>query len=350
MRTSLSLALLGLAWLGAACAAHAPSRPALRPQAQEALRARLAAEAAALEPLVEADWVRAFMRGGDALPGLATRVVHRSPDRTRVLADPDFARLPEAEREGWKRIEATEELAYVGGFGTPLAYARALDLAAQAGLDGLAGRRVLDFGFGAPGQLVLLAALGATAVGVDPAPVGEALYREFHGLALGPEGSRGRVEVHFGRFPAEPDVRRALGQGYHLFVSKNVLKRGYIHPAREAPAWQLIDLGVDDRAFTRAVAELLAPGGLAIVYNLYPAQSPPDQPYIPWADGQTAFEEALWREAGLEVLVFDQDDSDFIRRMGRALGWDQGEDAMDLERDLFAIYTLLRKPGPAGKP
>jgi hypothetical protein len=34
--------------------------------------------------------------------------------------------------------------------------------------------------------------------------------------------------------------------------------------------------------------------------------------------------------------------------MGHAFGWDAGEGAMDLEKDLFAHYTLLRRPGGSG--
>ena len=34
-----------------------------------------------------------------------------------------------------------------------------------------------------------------------------------------------------------------------------------------------------------------------------------------------------------------------VREMGRLLGWDQGEDPMDL-KGLFAIYTLVEKPNP----
>ena len=30
--------------------------------------------------------------------------------------------------------------------------------------------------------------------------------------------------------------------------------------------------------------------------------------------------------------------------MGKALGWDQGAGAMDLDNDTFAHYTLLEKP------
>jgi hypothetical protein len=32
-----------------------------------------------------------------------------------------------------------------------------------------------------------------------------------------------------------------------------------------------------------------------------------------------------------------------LSEVARALGWDKGEDAIDLEHDLFATYTLVRK-------
>jgi len=47
------------------------------------------------------------------------------------------------------------------------------------------------------------------------------------------------------------------------------------------------------------------------------------------------------------VLVFDEDDTEAVRAMGRNLGWDQpedGEPGMDLVNDLSVLYTLVRKP------
>jgi hypothetical protein len=47
------------------------------------------------------------------------------------------------------------------------------------------------------------------------------------------------------------------------------------------------------------------------------------------------------------VIAFDMDDSAAARAMGKALGWDKGESASDLETNLFAHYTLLERPvGP----
>ena len=58
----------------------------------------------------------------------------------------------------------------------PLAYVRLLELAEGAGASFVAGSRWLDFGFGAPGQLQMLARMGLDVVGVDIGPVGAATY------------------------------------------------------------------------------------------------------------------------------------------------------------------------------
>ncbi len=147
-----------------------------------------------------------------------------------------------------------------------------------------------------------------------------------------------------GSFPADAGVRDAVGGGYDLFLSKNVLKRGYIHPERPAEEKHIIKLGVDDETFVRTIYGMLVPGGRALIYNLAPAQAPPDKPYITWADGRCPFARELWEKAGFKVIEFDRDDTPAARAMGHTLGWDEGEDKMDLERDLFGTYTLVEKP------
>jgi hypothetical protein len=52
----------------------------------------------------------------------------------------------------------------------------------------------------------------------------------------------------------------------------------------------------------------------------------------------------MWEGAGFQVLAFDEVDDAQARTMGHALGWDEGEHGMDLKNDLFAWYTLARKP------
>ncbi|HEY6562903.1 MAG TPA: hypothetical protein VIY86_00275, partial [Pirellulaceae bacterium] len=158
-------------------------------------------------------------------------------------------------------------------------------------------------------------------------------------------GSRpaGHLRLVEGRFPEEAACVQALGEGFDLFISKNTLKKGYVHPEREVDPRRLLGLKVSDAEFVAAVARLMKPGGLVMIYNICPAPSPPDQPYIPWADGRCPFPRQVWESAGFEVLTFDRDDSPDVRKMAHLLKWDQGEGAMDLEQDLFAMYSLFRR-------
>jgi hypothetical protein len=132
-----------------------------------------------------------------------------------------------------------------------------------------------------------------------------------------------------------------VGGGYDVFVSKNTLKRGYIHPEQQVDPRMLVHLRVDDETYVRAVFDLLKPGGFALIYNLSPAPAKEGEPYKPWADGRSPFTRELYERVGFAVVAFDLDDSAAAREMGKALGWAEG---MDLEKDLFGTYTLLRKP------
>lgn len=108
-------------------------------------------------------------------------------------------------------------------------------------------------------------------------------------------------------------------------------------------ARRLVHLGVGDSGFVAALYGVLKPGGFALIYNISPAPAAAGKPYIPWADGRCPFPRAQLEAAGFEVIAFDRDDSAFIRRMGHALGWDDPDGAkMDLKKDLFARYTLMR--------
>jgi hypothetical protein len=51
----------------------------------------------------------------------------------------------------------------------------------------------------------------------------------------------------------------------------------------------------------------------------------------------------VWEAAGFDVVAFDRDDTQAIRRIAAALGWDKGPSPMDLKTDLFAQYSLMRK-------
>ena len=131
-------------------------------------------------------------------------------------------------------------------------------------------------------------------------------------------------------------MKKAVGGGYDLILSKNTLKRGYVHPERPVDARRLLNLGVEDAVFVQALYDALKPGGRVLIYNICPAPSPPDQPYKPWADGRCPFARETWEAAGFRVVAFDRDDSEVIRKFAHALGWDQGDSPIDLKTDLFA--------------
>ena len=248
-------------------------------------------------------------------------------------------------RAGFERRELGEQFYYYTRYGTPLAFVRPLDLLGQAGLTSLRDAGIVDFGFGSIGQLRLMASLGASVTGIEVDPLLEIMYGADMGAvtaskAAGSPGVSGTINLVFGSFPTE--VGGAVTGNLDAFISKNTLKRGYVHPEREVDPRMLVHLGVDDSTFVREVFNRLKPGGLFMIYNLHPARSQPeDEKYTPWSDGRSPFDRATFQAAGFEVLAFDVDDTQYARMMGIALGW---AESMDFEKDLFGTYTLVRRP------
>jgi hypothetical protein len=344
-----ALSLL-LTLVGPACATGAALGPTGAP-APEVVPAGLAGlrwGAGRLAPTLNSRLARAFAAGVDELPGVSPRSLFRSRDRQRWWTAEAAAALSDAERAELEPFEATEEVYYTVRWGSPVSYARPLEILAEHGWGEVSGTKILDFGFGYITHLRLLGLLGADAHGVDVDPIHPALYSrpEDQGEVLARTGVRGRVTLHHGRFPADPRVEAEVGGGYGLIISKNVLKYGYVHPRRPTDPKRLLQLGVSDEVFLRALREALLPGGAMLIYNLCPAQAPPDQPYIPYADGESPFTRQQWEQAGFEVIAFDRNDSAAARELAHLLGWDlpsEGEPGMDLERGLFAWYTLVRR-------
>ncbi len=299
-------------------------------------------QARALGPLFAAPLVHDFLAGAARLPTVAPRLVAFDSSRTHYWDARDHAALSDAEKAPLLTRTLGESFYYNTRYGTPLAYARPLEILSEAGFRSVRGMKLVDFGYGTLGHLRILASLGADVTGIEVDPLLPALYSE--------PGDQGRIDGHGtlrlldGQWPARPELVASAGEGYDLFLSKNTLKNGYLHPAEPVDPRRLVHLGVDDSTFVAALARLLKPGGLALVYNLSPAPAPPGKPYIPWADGRCPFPRALWESAGFDVLAFDVDDSEAARRMGHALAWDDpGNGAMDLDHDLFARYTLVRR-------
>lgn len=308
--------------------------------------AKLRTEAEAMGPLLTSQLAKEFVAATRDLPKIEPRVAYFDESTRTYYTKVEVEALAADERERLKEKALDEEAYYFTKYGTPLAYARPLELLAQHGFESVDGKRILDFGYGTVGHLRLMATLGADATGVDVDSFLTALYHrpEDQGDVTGRDGKHGRVRLVQGQWPADEATKAAVGDGYDLFLSKNTLKNGYLHPERPVNPRMLVHLGVENEAFVRAVFQVLKPGGRLMIYNLCPAPAPPDKPYIPWADGRCPFPKTMWESAGFRVVAFDVDDTKAARAMAHALGWDQGEEAMDLEKDLFAHYSLMEKP------
>lgn len=307
----------------------------------------LAEQTAALRPFVKSDVAKALLDAVPELPAVPTpRIAYRNRAVGAALsvAEATAAGLTDSTKSSFRRTELDESFYYFTRYGTPLAFVRPLDLLGQRGLDTLDGIRIADFGFGSIGHLRLLAANGAIVHGIEVDPLLKVLYAEngdTGDIARRPgigTGKSGRLTLHFGSFPGDADLVAELGDRFDVFISKNTLKNGYIHPAEPVDPRMLVDLGVDDRTFVSAVHRLLVAGGYFMIYNLCPPQS--DDRYIPWADGRSPFSNELLESVGFDVLAFDRDDTDAAREMGKLLGWSE---QMDLKTDLFGTYTVARK-------
>jgi SAM-dependent methyltransferase len=335
-----------LAALGLGLASLSPALEATDSPAGGTETAALSREAKALEPLVTSKFAKEFLKATSDLPAIAPRKLFFNETKRIYLTEAVANSLSEVERRQLKPVPVDEALYYTTKYGSPLAYARPLDLLGQAGLDDVSGRKVLDFGYGTVGHLRLLAGLGADVTGVDVDPLLRALYGApgDQGIVKNPGGRDGRIRLIDGRFPADLAIKTAVGGNYDLIISKNTLKRGYVHPERPVDTRRLLNLGVEDAHFVKVLYAALKPGGRVLIYNVSPAPSPPDQPYKNWADGRCPFAKDVWEAAGFRVIAFDRDDTQAIRKLAAALGWDQGESPIDLKTDVFAQYSLMERP------
>ncbi len=326
-------------------AAAAPMDSAAPAKETEIDRIRVAAKK--LDAIVTRPEVKRFLAHALTLPHIATRTIYHDEKKTHFYTEQQASALPPAEKAALKSMSVDEDLYYNAKYGSPLSYSRPLDILFSKGLSLPAGSRVLDFGYGYVGHLRLLATMGVDATGVDVDPFLTALYGQpgDQGEFTGPEGDKGHVRLLEGRFPADPAIVTAVGAGYDLVISKNVLKKGYIHPDRPADEKFLIKLGASDEVVLKSFFAELKPGGTMLVYNICPALTPPDKPFIPWSDGRSPFTRQQWEAAGFKVDVFDQDDTAAVRVMGHALGWgDDPEEHWDIDHDLSVIYTLVERP------
>jgi len=295
---------------------------------------RMRRQANALRPQVAPGWVARFLEAAATLQDVAPRTLFHDVATDRWENELERAGAPDA---GWTASTVDAEFYYEARWGSPLAYARALEVAEPASFEPR-GKRIFDFGYGSIGHLKMLAALGADVHAVDVDARSRALYA--YPGDQGPVPGGGRVSLLHGFFPSDAALVQAAGQHYALVLSKNVLKRGYIHPERPADPKHLVHLGVSDEAFLATVHAMLDPGGRFLIYNICPGPNSPDKPYVPWADGRSPFAQEAFERNGFRVLAFDRDDLPAVQAMARALNWDSDT---DLQHDLQATYTLVER-------
>jgi hypothetical protein len=325
-----------------ALATQTAAEPATPPAVEQ-----LKHDAVAMKGLVVTPLAKAFLAGVECLPSIPTpRVVYYNKDTRDAITEAAASAMADSQLAGYVKRDIDEEFYYFTRYGSPVAFVRPLEILGRAGVKQADGLKLVDFGFGSIGQLRVLASLGADAVGIDVDALLKAIYSQegdtgkvAHCAAAG-KGKAGTARTVFGFFPSDTATVANVGRGYDVFVSKNTLKRGYIHPEKDVDPRMLVHLNVDDETYVRAVFELLKPGGYFLIYNLCPAPSKEGEAYKPWSDGRSPFAIEVYERVGFEVIAFDYDDSGAARAMGKALGW---AESMDLEKDLFGTYTLARK-------
>jgi hypothetical protein len=331
-RTWLGGAVGATGWALAAC-----STPPPKPAASHPWQA-LIDEARALQAVMPASTpVREFFDAVPRLPTVAPRTLYRHPQHRTWLNAAQWAELPEAERSAWtpRAFDATTWASTF--YGTPLAYALALNMAARHGLDTLRARKVVDYGYGAIGAPRLMAQAGAQVTGIDVDPMLALLYAAPGDTGALPGG--GALRLVQANFPGDGSAA-AVGDGVHLFVSKNTLKKGYVRPDAGEP---FVRPPVPWPDHLRAVRATLAPGGLFVIYNISARLDPAN--YRPANDPRSPFARDEFSAAGFEVLALDAADGALVRQAGQALGWGAptAQGGMgDLQNNLFAMATVAR--------
>ncbi len=210
---------------------------------------RLVNDARRLEPFVQSVQVKQFLERAALLPKITPRKLVVRPDKSKYYTEVQAQAESPDVRATLVPYDVDEDKYYNTNYGSPLSYSRPLDILFAHGMNLPAGSKVLDFGYGYIGHLRLLATMGMQTTGVDVWPLLPALYSfpGDQGSVDGPKGERGSIRLIDGRFPADAKIVASVGTGYRLVISKNVLKKGYIHPDRPVENKKvLIDLGASD--------------------------------------------------------------------------------------------------------
>lgn len=302
--------------------------------------ADLLRDSSALRSLAISGMAHEMLDQVEHLPILPPRTLYVGVRPDRAVDLETYDRLSDVDRRGLERLDVDSSRYYTTFYGSPLVYARILDLAAEAwgktgGPSSLRNLRIVDLGYGQLGQVRLWAQMGASVTGVDVNPILTSLYRG--SAALGPVGLTGSLRLLECAWPNTGDCRELVGEGYDLFVSRNLLKNGYVNAQEVRPDLPVpVAWGMSGEEATTRIFELLRPGGLAIIYSIGPT---PD-PRIPMSDIGNPWPRSAWEAAGFDVLDLDADETLVARAYGQALRWDR---QMNLQ-GLFGVRSVFYRP------
>ncbi len=328
---------LGAIGIGTLAHGALNNEPGNETEKEPKLETGLVADAKTLVGLFESDLAHEMLEQVHELPMIESKQIHIAVRPNRGYTESEFEMLDESEKKGLQVFEVDPERYYTTFYGSPLVYARAFDLIDQhaPGFE-INNSRIMDLGYGQLGQLRLWGQMGAHVIGVEIDPILRAMYEDCE--ALGPIDHSGSVELVHGAWPNEKETREEVGEQFDLIVSRNLLKKGYVKPAALNPKFPIpVAWGMSDLEAVSHFYDALAPGGLVVIESLGPK---PD-PEKPWSDIKNPWSKQAWIDAGFEVLAHDKDESEYARSLGKALGWDA---QMNLEQDLFGVYSVYRKP------
>ena len=285
------------------------------------------------EAKIKADWVVEYQQVVSLLPDKSSCTVYqrRVENGSEILSSERVAALPENEREGLETIDMTT----CGiRFDSPRVFARMLDIAAAEGLKEIDSQNVLDIGCCDLRSVQALARLGANVV---QAQAGFNLtsmcndWEDVGGMA-GPNGQSGHLEVmRFGAFDPEASKGK-VPEGHHLITVRNLVHKIPENDYFGSEPWVQSGIAFKKEDFMARLFELLAPGGLLLIYNVN----------VEPAITDNAFSQTDWESSGFKVLAFDRDDRGAALGIGLELGWDGKSSPLD--QTIRAKYSLFKRP------
>jgi len=333
----------------------AQEAPAAQPDRRNRSRVirRYMLEAEGLMPLIETDAVRQFLAEVRELPEIRTRRIYVYQSATpSAIPALEFEMAPEHIKAALKPQNIDITKYYQTVYGSPLAYARPLDLlAGVAEWDSFNSKKILDFGYGQIGQLRLLAQTGADVTGIESSTMISSIYTlpDDTGEIAGASGNTGSIALHQGYWPAGQFAREKVGTGYDLIMARNVLRKGPMDLDVQVRPELRVRLRSSNEMFLARTNEALNMGGYALVYNIGGA-GPELWEQFPASDFSCPFTTEQWEAAGFELIANNMDDDEPMREVAKALFLDRGPNGINLETQMYATYTIARKVREATIP